>query len=170
MIDLKSILTQHPNCLNSRASFKSVLMDKYPKEKRTVNILTILFECGVANKIKQRKHIDENEHIELTGKTGKNIRQMLEYLSEKNKPVWIRHVLVPGITDNDEYLIKTRDYIRTLKNVQRVEVLPYHSFGIYKWKELNLEYKLDDVEQPTKERVQNAQAILEIEKYDGYKK
>ena len=95
---------------------------------------------------------------------------MLEYLSEKNKPVWIRHVLVPGITDNDEYLIKTRDYIRTLKNVQRVEVLPYHSFGIYKWKELNLEYKLDDVEQPTKERVQNAQAILEIEKYDGYKK
>jgi pyruvate formate lyase activating enzyme len=51
-----------------------------------------------------------------------------------------------------------------------VEVLPYHSFGIYKWKELNLEYKLDDVEQPTKERVQNAQAILEIEKYDGYKK
>ena len=116
------------------------------------------------------KHIDENEHIELTGKTGKNIRQMLEYLSEKNKPVWIRHVLVPGITDNDEYLIKTRDYIRTLKNVQRVEVLPYHSFGIYKWKELNLEYKLDDVEQPTKERVQNAQAILEIEKYDGYKK
>lgn len=61
MIDLKSILKQHPNCLNSRASFKSVLMDKYPTEKRMVNILTILFECGVANKIKQKKRVDANE-------------------------------------------------------------------------------------------------------------
>ena len=61
MIDLKSILAQHPNCLSSRASFKSVLMDKYPSEKRTVNILTILFECGVANKIKSKRSIDTNE-------------------------------------------------------------------------------------------------------------
>ena len=61
MIDLKSILQQHPNCLNSRASFKSVLMDKYPSERRMVNILTILFECGVANKIKSKKSIDANE-------------------------------------------------------------------------------------------------------------
>ncbi len=61
MIDLKSVLKQYPNCLNSRASFKSVLMDKYPAEKRTVNILTILFECGIANKIKAKKSIDANE-------------------------------------------------------------------------------------------------------------
>ena len=61
MIDLKTILQQHPNCLNSRASFKSVLMDKYPTERRTVNILTILFECGVANKIKLKKRIDAND-------------------------------------------------------------------------------------------------------------
>lgn len=61
MIDLKMILQQHPNCLNSRASFKSVLMDKYPTERRMVNILTILFECGVANKIKIKRSIDANE-------------------------------------------------------------------------------------------------------------
>ena len=61
MIDLKSILSQHPNCLSSRASFKSILMDKYPAEKRTVNILTILFECGVAHRIKEKKNIDSNE-------------------------------------------------------------------------------------------------------------
>lgn len=61
MIDLKTILKQHPNCLNSRASFKSVLMDQYPTEKRVVNILTILFECGVANKIKAKKSIAANE-------------------------------------------------------------------------------------------------------------
>lgn len=61
MIDLKSILQQHPNCLNSRASFKSILMDKYPTEKRMVNILTTLYECGVANKIRAKKNIDANE-------------------------------------------------------------------------------------------------------------
>lgn len=61
MIDLKNILRLHPSCLSSRASFKSVLMDKYPSEKRLVNILTILFECGIANKIKAKKSIDANE-------------------------------------------------------------------------------------------------------------
>jgi len=61
MIDLKTILQQHPNCLNSRAVFKSVLMDKYPSERRMVNILTILFECGIANKVKSKRSIDLNE-------------------------------------------------------------------------------------------------------------
>lgn len=61
MIDLKTILKQYPNCLNSRAFFKSVLMDKYPTQKRDVNILTLLFECGIANKIKTKKNIDANE-------------------------------------------------------------------------------------------------------------
>lgn len=65
MIDLKSILHEHPNCLNSRASFKSILMDKYPSEKRMVNILTILFECGVAHKVKEKKSIDANEMLGL---------------------------------------------------------------------------------------------------------
>lgn len=60
MIDLKKILKQHANCISSRAAFKSVLMDEYPTEKRMINILTILFECGVANRIKERKSIDAN--------------------------------------------------------------------------------------------------------------
>ena len=75
------------------------------------------------------KHIDEKEHIELTGQTRENVRQMFEYLDKINKPIWIRHVLVPSITDNDDYLTKTRDFIRTLHNVQRVEILPYHGLG-----------------------------------------
>lgn len=61
MIDLKTILKQHPNCLNSRASFKSVLMDTYPDEKRTVNILTIMFECGIVQKIQSKSVIGEND-------------------------------------------------------------------------------------------------------------
>jgi len=116
------------------------------------------------------KHIDEQQHVELAGHTGKNIRQMFAYLDEIKKPIWIRHVLVPGITDNDEYLTKTRDFIRTLHNVERVEILPYHGLGVMKYKELGIPYSLDEVESPTTERVANAKAILECEKYDGWKK
>ena len=115
------------------------------------------------------KHINEEEHIKLTGHTGKNIIEMFRYLDEINKPVWIRHVLVPGITDNDEYLIQTRDFIRTLGNVQRVEVLPYHGLGAMKYKDLGIDYVLKDTNSPTAERVQNARKILECAEYDGWK-
>lgn len=64
--------------------------------------------------------------------------------------MWIRHVLVPGITDNDEYLKKTREFIDTLDTVMKVEVLPYHTLGAYKWKELGIPYKLEGVEPPPK--------------------
>ena len=116
------------------------------------------------------KHIDEEEHIKLTGRTGKNIIEMFRYLDEIKKPIWIRHVLVPGITDNDEYLLRTRDFIRTLSNVQRVEILPYHGLGAMKYKDLGIDYVLKDTESPSAERVANARKILECEKYDGWKK
>lgn len=116
------------------------------------------------------KHIDEEEHIKLTGHTGKNIIEMFRYLDEIKKPIWIRHVLVPGITDNDEYLLRTRDFIRTLSNVQRVEILPYHGLGAMKYKDLGIDYVLKDTESPPAERVANAKKILECEKYDGWKK
>ena len=79
------------------------------------------------------KQIDEQEHRKLTGQTGKNILAMARELSDMEKPVWIRHVLVPGGSDKDEYLYRLADFIHTLKNVQRVEVLPYHTLGTFKW-------------------------------------
>lgn len=115
------------------------------------------------------KHINDKEHIELTGQKRDNIVQMFRYLDQINKPIWIRHVLTPGITDNDEYLTQTRDFIRTLNNVQRVEVLPYHGLGAMKYKELGIDYVLKDTLSPTEERVKNAKDILEVEKYTGWK-
>ncbi len=106
------------------------------------------------------KHIDAEEHKKLTGRDNANILDGLRYLSEKGEPIWIRHVLVPDITDVDEYLYRTRDFIAQLSNVQRIEVLPYHTLGIFKWDELNIPYKLRDVDPPTPERTQRAQAIL----------
>lgn len=106
------------------------------------------------------KHIDREEHIKLTGKPNDNIRDCFEYLSEVGQPIWIRHVLVPGITDNDDYLRRTREFIEKLSNVQRIEVLPYHTMGQHKFEALGIKYQLEGVESPTKERVENAYEIL----------
>ena len=115
------------------------------------------------------KHIDPAEHKKLTGMGNDNVIQMFRYLDEIKKPIWIRHVLVPGYSDNDEYLTKTRDFIRTLGNVHRVEILPYHTLGITKYKNLGIPYPLEGIESPTAERVKNARQILECDKYTKWK-
>lgn len=108
------------------------------------------------------KHIDEKEHIKLTRHSNERVLNFAKYLSDIGKPVWIRHVLVPGITDNDEYLSRLTEFISTLKTVEKVEVLPYHNMGEVKYKNLGLDYALKGVEPPTKERVLNAKKILGI--------
>ena len=111
------------------------------------------------------KHIDDEQHKILTGQTNKNILDMARYLSDAGKPVWIRHVLVPERSDKDEYLHRLHDFIETLDNVEKVEVLPYHTLGVYKWKELGIPYQLEGIDPPSKERVENANRILETAKY-----
>ena len=111
------------------------------------------------------KHIDDEEHKKLTGHTNKNILDMATCLSDHGKAMWIRHVLVPGITDDDGQLHRLRAFIDTLKTVERVEILPYHTLGVFKWKELGIPYALEDVEPPTKEQVEHAREII----IPGYK-
>ena len=106
------------------------------------------------------KHIDDEEHKKLTGQTNKNILDMAQYLSKNGKKMWIRHVLVPGITTDERYLNQLREFIDTLKTVDRVEVLPYHTLGVFKWKELGIPYQLEGVEPPTKEQIECAKRIL----------
>lgn len=106
------------------------------------------------------KHIDEKKHRKLTGKTNEHILKFAQLLSEKGVPVWIRHVLVPTVTDDEEDLRRLADFIRTLKNVEKIEILPYHKLGVYKWKELGLTYPLEGIEPPTEETVRKARAIL----------
>ena len=110
------------------------------------------------------KQMDEEKHRVLTGRTNQNILDLARYLSEIKKPVWIRHVLVPGRSDFDGDLQKLHAFIQTLHNVERVEVLPYHTLGAYKWKELGYEYPLEGVEPPSAERIRNANQILHIGK------
>ena len=108
------------------------------------------------------KHIDNKYHKVLTGRSNENILDMIRYLSDIKKPIWIRHVLVPERSDKDEYLTRLAEFIHSLNNVEKVEILPYHTMGIYKWKELGLEYPLEGIEPPTKERMENAKKILAI--------
>lgn len=106
------------------------------------------------------KHIDDEQHKILTGCTNENILDFAKYLDEIKKPVWIRHVLVPQRSDDDGALGKLREFIDGLSNVEKVEVLPYHTLGAYKWKELGYEYPLEGIDPPTKERIENANKIL----------
>ena len=106
------------------------------------------------------KHIDDEEHKKLTGQTNKNILDMAQYLSKNGKKMWIRHVLVAGITTDERYLKQLREFIDTLKTVERVEVLPYHTLGVFKWKELGIPYQLEGVEPPTKEQIECAKKVL----------
>ena len=106
------------------------------------------------------KEIDEDEHKQLTGQTNKNILDCARYLSDQGIKMWIRHVLVPERNDRDDYLHRLADFIATLKTVERVEVLPYHTLGTFKWENLHIDYPLKGINPPTKERIENAEKIL----------
>lgn len=106
------------------------------------------------------KHMDDAAHRELTGQNNTNILDMARCLSDNGKAMWIRHVLVPGITDDEGQLKRLRKFIDTLNTVERVEVLPYHTLGVFKWKELGIPYRLEGVKPPTEEQVQRAREIL----------
>ena len=106
------------------------------------------------------KHIDEEQHKILTGCTNKNILAMARKLSDMGVSMWIRHVLVPERNDREDYLHRLADFIATLKTVERVEVLPYHTLGTFKWENLHIDYPLKGINPPTKERIENAEKIL----------
>lgn len=111
------------------------------------------------------KHIDSDFHKKYTGHPNESILAMANNLSERGIPMWIRHVLVPGRSDFDEDLKKLSAFISDLDSVDKVEVLPYHKLGVYKYEELGIPYKLMDTESPTQERINNANRILKVESY-----
>ncbi|MEE1245104.1 MAG: pyruvate formate-lyase-activating protein [Acutalibacteraceae bacterium] len=108
------------------------------------------------------KHIDNEEHIKLTGKSNTNILQFAKYLEEHKIPLWVRHIIVEGITDKPEYLTRLGRFIGSLKNLSALDVLPYHTMGVNKYKELGIPYKLEGVPAlPLSEAVKAKQYILQ---------
>lgn len=112
------------------------------------------------------KHIDPQKHKELTSQPNTNILKFAEYLNQKQVPVWIRHVVVPGITDDEKYLFALGYYIGQFSNVKALDVLPYHTMGESKYEKLGMKYKLAGVPAMDKTKLlTKKQAIL-----DGIKK
>ncbi|MBR0273511.1 MAG: pyruvate formate lyase-activating protein [Bacteroidaceae bacterium] len=106
------------------------------------------------------KHIDPVRHKALTGQDNAGILALARRLSDLGIKTWIRHVLVPGYTDDEPSLRALADFVRTLTNIERIEVLPYHTMGKYKWQKLGIPYRLEGVEPPTQESVERAEQIL----------
>jgi pyruvate formate lyase activating enzyme len=106
------------------------------------------------------KHIREEQHKKITGVSNKNTLKFAKLLDEKGIPVWIRHVLVPGLSTEEKDLSELGDFLATLSNVEKVEVLPYHKMGEYKWEQLGLTNKLVDVMPPKQAEVDFAHQLL----------
>ncbi|KGX84997.1 pyruvate formate-lyase-activating protein [Pontibacillus litoralis] len=108
------------------------------------------------------KQMDNHVHKQLTGMHNKHILKFAALLAEKKTPVWIRRVLIPGITDEKRELYQLKQWIDELGNVEKIEILPYHRMGVYKWEQLNLDYPLEKIPTPTDEEVTKAKEILSI--------
>ena len=106
------------------------------------------------------KHIDDEEHKKLTGHSNKRILEFARYLSDKGIPMWVRHVVVPGITFNEKYLTQLGEFLATLKNVKALDVLPYHDMAIPKYENLGIEYPLKGVPPLTKVQAMEARNII----------
>ena len=106
------------------------------------------------------KHIDREEHKKLTGHYNDNILAFAKYLDSIGKPVWIRHVVVPGITFDEKELTELGLFLKTLHNVEKLEVLPYHSMGKVKYDNLGMDYVLKDTPQLTKAEAKEAERII----------
>ncbi len=107
------------------------------------------------------KSIRDDVFLNLTGREIHNTLKTANYLAEQHKPLWIRHVLVPGITGAPDALEELASYCKSLGNVELVELLPFHKTGEYKWTELNLNYELIDTDPPSQENIQTAIKIFE---------
>lgn len=111
------------------------------------------------------KEINPERHKALTKQDNANILDMAKYLSDIEKPMWIRHVLVPENSDFDEDLDELNLFIEKLSNVKRIDVLPYHTLGLFKWENLGIKYELEGIDPPSEERIQNAEKRLNVAKY-----
>lgn len=106
------------------------------------------------------KHIDNDEHKKLTGLPNANILDFAKYLSEIEKPMWIRHVVVPEVTYNEKYLKELGVFLADLKNIKALDVLPYHNMAVPKYENLGIEYPLADVPPLTKEEALQARTYI----------
>lgn len=109
------------------------------------------------------KAIDCENYKKITGKDMSEFNVFLNKLNSSKKAVWLRQVIIPTINDNEEYILKLKEYIKKIKNVEKIELLPYHTMGIEKYKKLGIKYKLDGISDMDKEKCIELQKLLDKE-------
>ena len=109
------------------------------------------------------KEMDNDTHKDLIGVDNAKILKFAEHISNSGVPMWIRHVLVPTITDKEEHLLKLKEFVSTLKNIEKVEVLGYHTLGSEKWEMIGDKFMLEGIPEASGEDVKKAEQILGIE-------
>lgn len=106
------------------------------------------------------KQLNDGVHQELTGVSNKRTLEFAEHLAKRNQRTWVRYVVVPGFTDDDESAHLLGQFIQNMTNIEKVELLPYHELGLHKWKTMGYDYPLDGVAPPTRETMERIKAIL----------
>ena len=135
----------HENGIHTCLDTSGICFDpKHPEKSDAVLQVTDLVMLDI-------KHIDDDRHRKLTGHSNANILAFAEYLSEKNVPVWIRHVIVPGWTDLPDEQFRLGEFIGGLRSLKGLDVLPYHDFGVKKYEALGIPYPLAGVQPVSKE-------------------
>lgn len=151
LINLFKELKKHGihTCIDTSACFQIT------KQMEELIYLTDLFLLDI-------KCINNEKATFLTGVSNQLELDFARYLSERGKPMWIRQVLIPGITDDEQDLLALKDFLSTLKTVEKIEILPYHDLGKFKWEKLGIAYELNDYRLATSEDVKKAKKILGI--------
>ena len=111
------------------------------------------------------KSMDPVVYRDLTGVELENTLKFAEYLSKIDKPMWLRHVVVPGLTDKKENLEKLSKFISNMTNIKKIELLPFHQMGTHKWEELGIEYPLKNLREPTLEEMKEARSFFKLGDY-----
>lgn len=106
------------------------------------------------------KSIDLEGYKKITGKSMDEFNYFKEKLKENNTRLWLRQVIVPGINDTEEYILRLKEYIKDFDNVEKVELLPYHTMGVNKYDKLNIKYRLDGIEDMDKKRLDELNKLL----------
>lgn len=106
------------------------------------------------------KHINNEGYRELTGHPIKKSLEFIDACNKKNKRIWLRQVIVPGINDNVEYILQLKEFIKKINNVEKIELLPYHTMAISKYDKLNITYPLKGVEAMDKTKCEELERIL----------
>lgn len=147
----KLFLRLHEEGINTVLDSNGRLIDQQAKDLLDVTDLLLL----------DVKHFNNDWHKKLTGLSNTCTLKVAEYRESTGKPMWLRYVLVPGWSDQEEHLHELGNHFKEYQSIERIEILPYHQLGVHKWEALGMNYKLKEVEPPNSEKLERTASILQ---------